>query len=281
MNMPVKQSADIPATQHKIALTGAQTTLLLTLYAKALDSRLERSLLHDATAARIVDTIDYDFAKVRTLAGGQVTVIRALHYDRWVREFIAERPDAVIVYLGVGLNSRILRVDPPATVSWFDVDYPDVIRLRRNFYGARAGYTMIESSITDPAWLARIPVGRPTMIIAEGCLQYLAPGEVKDLLNRLTGYFSQGRMVLDVLSSFAVRLARKTLAETTGAEHRWAIDDVEEIDALDPELRRLAAIPIFASPYVRRLPLRSRIAFGLGAVFPNYRNMLRVLLYEF
>jgi O-methyltransferase len=38
---------------HKIQLTGAQATLLITLYAKALDSRSKQSLLNDVMADKI------------------------------------------------------------------------------------------------------------------------------------------------------------------------------------------------------------------------------------
>ena len=89
----------------------------------------------------------------------------------------------------IGLRTRI---NPPSTVHWFDIDFPDVIQLRKNFYTDQPGYQMIEASITDPTWLAEIPTGEPVMIIAEGVLEYLTGEEVKILLNRLTGYFSHG-----------------------------------------------------------------------------------------
>ncbi len=278
--MPLKRSADRQPAQHKLELTGAQATLLLTLHAKAVDSRSQRSLLHDATAAKILDAIDFDFTRIKA-QGGPLTVVRALHYDEWVRKFVAALPDAVIVYLGCGLDTRVTRITPPDTVSWFDVDYPDVISLRRNFYSDGEGYTMIGASITDPAWLPHVPTDRPTMIIAEGCLEYLAPEDVKELLNRLIAYFSRGRIALDILSSFAVRRGQKALADTLGATHRWAVDDVREVDAIDPKLKRLAAISVFTSPFVRQLPFGERALCGLASLAPNFRNMLRVLLYEF
>ena len=109
-----------------------------------------------------------------------------------MRAFIGNQPDAVVVYLGCGLDTRVARIDPPPTVEWFDIDYPDVIRVRENFFEERAGYTMIASSITDAAWLAQVPVGRPTMVIAEGCLEYLAPDEVSELFGRLVDRFGDG-----------------------------------------------------------------------------------------
>ena len=108
--------------------------------------------------------------------------------------------------LGCGLDTRISRINPPARVQWFDVDYPEVIKLRKNFYFSRDGYTMIASSLTDADWLAEIPNGQPAIIIAIGVLEYLTGEEVKNLLNRITGYFPQGLMAFDVMNSYAINL---------------------------------------------------------------------------
>ena len=88
------------------------------------------------------------------------------------RRFSDRHPDAVVLHLGCGLDSRVFRLDPPATVQWFDVDQPDVIELRRKLYSDRDGYQMIASSVTDPAWLESIPADRPVLVVAEGLLMY-------------------------------------------------------------------------------------------------------------
>jgi len=111
-----------------------------------------------------------------------------------------ENPDAVVVYLGCGLDTRIKRINPPDTVNWYDVDFPEVIELRKNFFTKTANYQMISSSVTDAGWMEEIPSDRPAMIVAEGVLMYLAPEEVEKLFHRLMIHFSHGQMVFDVLS---------------------------------------------------------------------------------
>ncbi len=78
------------------------------------------------------------------------------------------------MHLGCGLDTRISRLNPPLTVSWFDVDYLQVIELRKKFFVEKEGYKMISSSITSSKWLSKIPKNRPTTIIAEGVLEYIA-----------------------------------------------------------------------------------------------------------
>jgi O-methyltransferase involved in polyketide biosynthesis len=267
--------------KFKVRLTGAEATLLVTLYAKALDNHSPYSLLHDAKAEEIVDAIEIDPAVFKGLRADDLIVVRARHYDEWVRDFLAKNGDAVVVYLGAGLDTRITRIDPPSTVSWFDVDFPSVIQLRRNFYADQAGYAMIASSVTDPGWLRLIPVNRPTMIIAEGCLPYLTREEVKQLLNRLTDHFSHGQLALDVVNSVAVAYARRQLAETMGTAHRWTVDEIEEVDCLDANLKRVAMTPVCTSPFAKELPLGTRAFFGFISLFPPYRDTMRLALYEF
>ena len=47
-----------------IKLTGVNETLLVPLYARALESRKVNHLFYDETAMRIIDSLDYDFTKI-------------------------------------------------------------------------------------------------------------------------------------------------------------------------------------------------------------------------
>ncbi|GAA2848207.1 hypothetical protein GCM10020220_042160 [Nonomuraea rubra] len=67
----------------------------------------------------------------------------------------------MVLHLGCGLDARVYRIDPPATVDWYDLDYPTVIELRERFLPPREHYTLIASSVTDPAgWTASPASGR-------------------------------------------------------------------------------------------------------------------------
>src|SRR5512147_945932 len=104
---------------------------------------------------------DYDKGRSGTSQMGLAAVWRAKVHDDWARSFLADHPDAVVLHLGCGLDARAFRIDPPATVDWYDLDYPSVIELRRQSLPPREHYTLIDSSVTDLTWLDRIPHGRP------------------------------------------------------------------------------------------------------------------------
>ena len=179
------------------------------------------------------------------------------------------------------MQTRISRINPQSNVSWFDVDYPDVIKVRKLFYSNRDGYEMIESSVTEPQWLENIPKDKPVMIIAEGVLEYLSVDEVKILLSRLTSHFPQGQIAFDIMNSFAIKSGKESLKETTGAEHKWAVDDIHEVDKLNSRLKRINELSVFGFKNSYKLPLKYRVIYAIMYFIPSFRNMMRMLLYKF
>jgi len=267
-------------TDNRIYLTEEKETLFITLYAKASDSRSKRPILNDSAAADLLDKIDLDLSKYNDF-GNVLVVTRAKQFDEWIKEFIQSNSHGVIVYLGCGLDTRINRINPPDTVSWFDIDYPDVIQLRKKFFANRNGYTMIESSVTDAEWMQQIPTGRRTLIIAEGVLEYIDPNDVETLFCRLLDCFEHGDLVFDVMNSFALKSGKHQLKKTTGAEHKWAVDDLEAVDRFNKRLKRISAISIFKTPFTKKLPFSFQLIIGVMGLFPAFRNMIRLLRYRF
>ena len=265
---------------HKINLTEEKETLLITLQAKAKDSHSKHPILNDKKAAEILRMINYDFEKLSHF-GNEMMVIRARQLDTWLQDFIKKHPNAMVLNLGCGLDTRIERINPPSTVNWFDIDFPEVIELRKSFYTNQEGYEMISSSVTEPNWLKQIPKNKPVIIIAEGMLEYLSEEEVKDLFNRLTSHFQKGQITFDIMSSFAVNSGKDRLKETTGAVHKWTADDINDVDKLDAKLKRVTNLSIFKSKYIHKLPLKTRLLYSAMCMIPSFRNMMRLLVYKF
>ena len=89
-------------------------------------------ILHDTMAAEAVKRIDFDFTKTGLRRGDPAAVaLRASQFDGWAREFLV-RTRSHRAAPGRGLDTRVYRLDPGPDVRWFDLDYPDVIDLRRS-----------------------------------------------------------------------------------------------------------------------------------------------------
>ncbi len=264
--------------KEKVTLTLAQETLLIPLYAKA----QENPVIRDEKARQILDGVDYDFSQLKVPQKTAVTLwIRARQLDTYTSQFIAAHPNAVIIHLGCGLDSRCLRVAHPAAL-WFDLDMPDVIALRRKFYAETDTYRMIASSVTDLGWMDQAPdQGRPVLVVAEGLLMYLHEEEVRDLLLCLKDKFPGCELVFDAFSKLtADRIKAHPSLQKTGAAIYWGIDDAREIEGWAPGIRLKEEWFFSQSPDIGRLSWFYRTMFRLTASMKVAQKAQRLLYYR-
>lgn len=245
-------------------------TMLVTLYLRAQESQLEHSVLGDHAAAEAVARIDYDFDRMRRWTNPSsnqfLVALRANQFDEWTLEFLARHPDAVVLHLGCGLDSRAFRLDLPAGVDWFDIDVPDVIELRRKVFSEHEHYRMIGSSVTEPGWAAEVPADRPVLVVAEGLLMYLAESDVRQLLQRLTDRFGSGELLFDALPRWAAAIGRFAPWGRHGA---WGTRDARELEQWNPRLKFVETGVLD----VEAIPLKSqRRLFRLRFRIPAARN---------
>ncbi|UCI30011.1 class I SAM-dependent methyltransferase [Mesorhizobium sp. B4-1-4] len=268
---------------EKTDLTGAKETLLMTLYGKALESRLPNSLLEDHFADEAVRKIDYDFSRLKVDDNlGIGLAIRAKTLDVRVEDFLARNPGAIVLHLGCGLDTRIFRVAPPVGVDWFDVDYPEVIELRRKLYPSRNHYHLTASSVIEPGWLAEVPRNRPAMVVAEGLTPYLPADEGLRLLSRLVSRLASGELMFDAYSSFGLKLLRLHPAlRVTGAEVHWSIEDPHELERAVPKLRFVEDISAYKPEHAARMGWSAKLFVRLWKHIPALRKIGRLLRYRF
>ncbi|MCA0011013.1 class I SAM-dependent methyltransferase [Mesorhizobium sp. B292B1B] len=268
---------------EKVNLAGAKETLLMTLYGKALESRMPHSLLGDRFADEAVRKIDYDFSRLKVDKNlGIGLAIRAKTLDVRVEEFLARNPGAIVLHLGCGLDTRIFRVGPPPGVDWFDVDYPEVIELRRKLYPPRDRYRLIASSVTEPDWLVEVPRNRPAIVVAEGLTPYLPAEEGFRLFSRLVIHLAGGDLIFDAYSGFGLKLLRLNPAvKATGAEVHWAIEDPHELELAVPKLRFIEDIPAYRPEHAARMGWSAQLFVRLWKHIPALRKIGRLLRYRF
>jgi O-methyltransferase involved in polyketide biosynthesis len=233
-----------------VDLSGAPQTMLATFYAKALDAGLEKPILGDRWARDIVERLDYDWSKTTITARKSPAVTtRSAHFDTWVRQFLAVHPDAAVLHLGCGLDSRYYRLDPGPGVEWFDIDYPAVADLRTQLFPPREHCHIVAASVTDPAWLAEVPADRPMLMIGEGLTMYLTEADGVALLRRIVAHAPSGELQFDAFSRFGIKAQwTNTVVTRAGAKLYWGIDGPDDITKAVPGVRLLAWQSPFDSP---------------------------------
>jgi O-methyltransferase involved in polyketide biosynthesis len=214
-----------------IDLSGPSQTMLTTLYCKALDADWDRPILGDDFAKQAVARIDYDWDELKVAnRWTPLVTVRTAQFDVWAAEFLAANPDATVIHLGCGLDSRVFRLDPGPGVEWYDVDYPVVISLREKVFPSRSNYHLVATPATDPSWLDEIPADRPTLLLAEGISMYLTEDDGIALLQHVIDRFGSGEIQIDYYSRLVVR-SQKThrLQRQSGSKLYWAVNRPSDV----------------------------------------------------
>jgi len=273
-------STQEPIPPTKVALREVKETCLITLYGRSLQSRWPNPILPDRWAEETVARLDYDFDRLKVGAPmASLVAARASQLDSWTRDFLAQHPESTVLHLGCGLDSRVYRVDPPATAAWFDVDFPEVIELRQGLYPARASYRMVRGSLLDLGWLAEVPKHCRTMIVAEGVFMYLSEDAIKRLLSRLTDHAGRGQLAFDAHPHQLVQklAGRKWNVRGTGARFQWGLGTASDVSKLDPRLGLIAEQRAHKLAGMRRAPWSVRMLVRAMNVVPSLRIMRCVL----
>jgi methyltransferase (TIGR00027 family) len=277
-------------TTDKIQFTKEKETMLMTLSSRAVQSQWKDPILRDPWAEEAMRHIDYDMSKQLSGVaswgmwkeiGCTIVVTRAATFDQLTNQYLVDHPDATVLHVGCGMDSRVFRVDPPANVQWFDVDYPDVIDLRRQLFPERgASYHLIGASLDDLGWLDEVPRDRPGLFIAEGVLHYLSETEVKALLNAVVAHFPGGQMIFDICNSMIVKRTGSNVGGT-GATYKWGLDDPRDIQQLEPKLELIKEFRPSEQVAFSRFPLWWRAVYRVQELVPTLRRMERTLVYRY
>ncbi|MEL6716449.1 MAG: class I SAM-dependent methyltransferase, partial [Planctomycetota bacterium] len=139
--------SDVP-----VVLGPTQETLLIPLLGRAEETR-RNGLIDDPIAVRIVDRLDYDFSKWDGAPSLRGATIRTRIYDAQVQRFLDAHPEGTVVEIGAGLNTRFERLDN-GRAHWVELDLPDTMALRRQFFQDHERRTMVAASVLDTDWFA-------------------------------------------------------------------------------------------------------------------------------
>jgi O-methyltransferase involved in polyketide biosynthesis len=220
-------------------LSGVSETCIAPLYWRAMESLRPDALIKDERAVSLVKQMSLDFSQVRQIKMNDLLnsmrIIFTREMDRFARDFIRDHPDAVVVHIGCGLDSRFERVtERNSLVEWYDLDLPDVIELRRKlFVNEDDHHHLLGCSVLDKSWLEAVKENstRPIMFIAETVFVYFEEVQVRSLLLSLRDNFSGAELIFDGWRPFEVWLGNRYLSSSQFAGHmQWGFWNSQEIE---------------------------------------------------
>ena len=175
--------------EKKYQLTDiVQETLLIPLYMRAMESRRTKdNILKDDMAERLTEQIDYDYNKLNKAKMSYVgCVVRGRYYDDATRRFILTHHVPVVVNVGCGLDTRRQRIKESSKATFYELDLPEVMELRRKLIPEEDGDHYLTASLLDDDWMDELRSRHPSsdfLIIAEGVMMYFYEQQVKEFVN--------------------------------------------------------------------------------------------------
>ncbi len=206
-------------------MNNVNKTLYIPLYGKSYVSK-KGLFIHDKKAEEIWEAESFLLkgkSKSKWLA--YYMGVRSAVFDEWLKQQMADAPDAVVIHIGCGMDSRIIRVGTEKQ-KWYDVDFSEVIEERKHYYDETDNYKMIAADARDSKWISNIKETKNAIVVMEGVSMYLTIDEMQNLANSLCLHFENLILLVDAYTSFAAKMSkRRNPINDVGVTNVYGIDN--------------------------------------------------------
>ncbi|MCR5775729.1 MAG: class I SAM-dependent methyltransferase, partial [Lachnospiraceae bacterium] len=184
----------------------------------------------------IIDALGVDVSKFDPFMSHEGVIARTIMYRDELKRLIKKYPEALCVNLGCGFDDKFSQVDN-GRLTWYDVDLPDQIEVRRKVYEDRERCTMLPGSALDGEWTKELPQKDMNIIVMEGVLEYFSKEQVKTCLNMLCDSFPHGYLLAELHSPLMEKNTKfHDSVKNTNATFGWGTKSGEEYLALEPRM---------------------------------------------
>lgn len=221
--------------REKIKLSGVPETMLQTVYARAKESS-GRGAIHDAKAEEIIEKLDYDFSLAdKDTAMHSGVIARTIVLDRMTKEWLASHPDAVVVNIACGLDTRCYRMSGNA--HWYNLDLPETMAVREKLLPESGTISQIAMSAMED-WGSEISEQNvQVLIVIEGLTMYLNAKDVQQIFAVISSRFSQATIFVETMNPMIVKRLKEKSIEGSHAKFTWGIKNGKALAELLPGFR--------------------------------------------
>lgn len=222
-------------------LNNESKTLFIPLLGRAQMS--EKNLfLKDIKAEEIINKVNYDFTKLKQSKWLSMYMsLRGLLIDELTNKYLSNNKNTSVIHLGCGLDSRCLRIKDNYKI-WYDLDFKEVIEVRKEFFKENHKYKMICSSVTDYKWLDEINDNNNILIIMEGLTMYLSRVEIIELISRIESKFKNVHLIFDAYTTKAVAASKyKNPVNQMNATIKYGLDNYEDFLKINRRLEYVSS----------------------------------------
>ncbi|WP_321428929.1 class I SAM-dependent methyltransferase [uncultured Methanolobus sp.] len=235
------QESLIPKIRPQISNEIAET-LFITLYMRSQETKNPDGIIRDTTAEKLVSKIDYDFSKFsKGKMSGIGTSIRVRHFDTKVSDFIEKHRQPVVVLIGCGLDTRYQRLSNSKKAVFYELDLPEVIKLRQTLLPPKSNQKYISASMLETDWMEMLAASHPQgnfIFVIEGVLMYFRKNQVKSVICNLARHFPGSEIHFDAVSEWTCKHSKlHDTIKHMNADFIWGLNDASEIECWDQNIR--------------------------------------------
>lgn len=181
-----------PVSRPCIAKINIPASLLRPLWLRGQESLHHQGLIYDPIATTACWRCQaYSECQSKTLDKEQrlyasITSV----FDRLITNFLKQNPDAWIINVSGGLDTRFYRLDN-GRCHWVDVDSIENINIKEQLFYTNPRLKMQVGHIDETQWIAKlkIPHSSPVLILCEQVLLEYESSQVAHFLQRLGYHF--------------------------------------------------------------------------------------------
>ncbi len=219
------------------SLQGIEKTMLFPLWGRYTESKKPDGLIHDDRCIEMVERNGIDLSQVEKEqhpVNRLAWMARAWNTDNEISRILIEHPESTIVCLGCGLDTTFYRIDN-GRLSWYDIDLPEVIQLRRRLLGENDRCEALAGSVLEQATFAPIAAGTNLVVTAFGLLYYFTEEQVGCIVENIASLAGKVTLIFDYCSQLGVAMANKMiLGSCSGVRMEWYANELHDLQALSP-----------------------------------------------
>ncbi len=259
-------------------MTETNKTLYIPLYGKAMVSRMG-IILKDSNAAEIWDREDFELgkkSKSKWLA--YYMAMRARVFDDAVADAIENNPDAVVLHIGCGMDSRFDRLQK--NIQWYDIDFDAVISEKKKYFTENEYYHLMAGDATQISeWINNFS-RKTAIVVMEGVSMYLTRQQMKDIVAVLHNYFEKTVLLADFYSEFAAKMSKyKNPVNEVGATIYSGMDNPAEL-VLNDNIRFVQELDMTPDSLINQLSANEQKHFRRLYAGRFARGLYRLFEYE-